>query len=115
MDVEPHNILKGRNNKRPFQRFLHLWICCDRPYKSNGQFNWESQTVYLDSITDLETVKNKAIQRKQRDQMKPKAVREFYKSSLDNLLPRNLSIPTWVSYRKIVFLFKLKQNDFTIL
>jgi outer membrane receptor protein involved in Fe transport len=39
----------------------------DRPYRSNGQFNWESQSVYLGFNYRFGSGKNKAIQRKSRD------------------------------------------------
>jgi hypothetical protein len=35
--------------------------------KQNGQFNWESQSVYLGFNYRFGSGKNKAIQRKQRD------------------------------------------------
>jgi outer membrane receptor protein involved in Fe transport len=39
----------------------------DKPYKTNGQFNWESQTVYVGFNYRFGSGKNKAIERKQRD------------------------------------------------
>ncbi|NRT15200.1 outer membrane receptor protein involved in Fe transport [Flavobacterium sp. 28A] len=39
----------------------------DKPYKTNGQFNWESQTVYLGFNYRFGSGKNKAAERKQRD------------------------------------------------
>lgn len=39
----------------------------DRPIRRNGQFNWESQTVYLGFNYRFGSDKNKAIQRKERD------------------------------------------------
>lgn len=39
----------------------------DKPYPSNGQFNWESRTVYIGLNYKFGTGKNNALQRKQRD------------------------------------------------
>lgn len=39
----------------------------DKPYKTNGQFNWESQTVYVGFNYRFGSGKNKAAERKQRD------------------------------------------------
>lgn len=39
----------------------------DRPYKSVGEFNWESRTVYVGFNYKFGSGKNKALERKQRD------------------------------------------------
>ncbi len=39
----------------------------DKPYTSIGQFNWESQSIYIGLNYKFGSTKNKAIQRKQRD------------------------------------------------
>jgi outer membrane receptor protein involved in Fe transport len=73
MDIgTSYNILKGSGTISV--RFSDIFnsmnfaFAGDRPYKSNGQFNWESQTVYLGFNYRFGSGKNKAIQRKQRDQ-----------------------------------------------
>ncbi|WP_369753225.1 TonB-dependent receptor domain-containing protein [Flavobacterium sp. WC2409] len=72
MDVgSSYNILKGSGtiSARFSDVFnsMHFAFAGDRPYKSNGQFNWESQSVYLGFNYRFGSGKNKAIQRKQRD------------------------------------------------
>jgi outer membrane receptor protein involved in Fe transport len=72
MDVgTSYNILKGSGtiSARFSDIFntMHFAFAGDRPYKSNGQFNWESQSVYLGFNYRFGSGKNKAIQRKQRD------------------------------------------------
>ncbi|EIA10480.1 TonB-dependent receptor domain-containing protein [Flavobacterium frigoris] len=72
MDVgSSYNILKGSGtiSARFSDIFnsMHFAFAGDRPYKSNGQFNWESQSVYLGFNYRFGSGKNKAIQRKQRD------------------------------------------------
>lgn len=72
MDIgTSYNILKGSGtiSARFSDIFnsMHFAFEGDRPYKSNGQFNWESQTVYLGFNYRFGSGKNKAIQRKQRD------------------------------------------------
>jgi outer membrane receptor protein involved in Fe transport len=66
-----YNILKGSGtiSARFSDVFntMHFAFNGDRPYKSNGQFNWESQTAYLGFNYRFGSGKNKAIQRKQRD------------------------------------------------
>lgn len=66
-----YNILKGSGtiSARFSDIFnsMHFAFAGDRPYKSNGQFNWESQTVYLGFNYRFGSGKNKAIQRKERD------------------------------------------------
>lgn len=67
-----YNILKGKAtiSARFSDIFnsMHFAFNGDRPYKANGQFNWESQSVYVGFNYRFGTGKNKAIQRKQRDQ-----------------------------------------------
>jgi outer membrane receptor protein involved in Fe transport len=72
MDIgASYNILKGSGTISA--RFSDIFnsmnfaFAGDRPYKSNGQFNWESQTVYLGFNYRFGSGKNKAIQRKERD------------------------------------------------
>lgn len=72
MDVgTSYNILKG--NGTISARFSDVFNTMrfafdnDRPYKSKGQFNWESQTVYLGFNYRFGSGKNKAAERKQRD------------------------------------------------
>ncbi|SDW75214.1 TonB-dependent receptor domain-containing protein [Flavobacterium degerlachei] len=72
MDVgTSYNVLKGSGtiSARFSDIFnsMHFAFEGDRPYKSNGQFNWESQSVYLGFNYRFGSGKNKAIQRKQRD------------------------------------------------
>lgn len=66
-----YNILKGSGtiSARFSDIFhtMHFAFNGDRPYKANGQFNWESQTVYIGFNYRFGSGKNKAIQRKQRD------------------------------------------------
>ncbi len=72
MDIgSSYNILKG--NGTISARFsdifntMHFAFNGEKPYKSNGQFNWESQTVYVGFNYRFGSGKNKAIQRKERD------------------------------------------------
>tara|TARA_R110002033_G_scaffold33214_10_gene70536 strand:+ start:20044 stop:22524 length:2481 start_codon:yes stop_codon:yes gene_type:complete len=72
MDIgTSYNILKG--NGTISARFSDVFNTMqfafdnDRPYKAQGQFNWESQTVYLGFNYRFGSGKNKAIERKQRD------------------------------------------------
>ncbi|WP_339921151.1 outer membrane beta-barrel family protein [uncultured Flavobacterium sp.] len=72
MDIgSSYNILKGSGTISA--RFSDIFnsmnfaFAGDRPYKANGQFNWESQSVYLGFNYRFGSGKNKAIQRKQRD------------------------------------------------
>ncbi|TDE04631.1 outer membrane beta-barrel family protein [Flavobacterium hiemivividum] len=72
MDIgSSYNILKGSGTISA--RFSDIFnsmnfaFAGDRPYKSNGQFNWESQSVYLGFNYKFGSGKNKAIQRKERD------------------------------------------------
>jgi len=72
MDIgSSYNILKGSGtiSARFSDIFntMHFAFNGDRPYTSNGQFNWESQSVYLGFNYRFGSGKNKAIQRKQRD------------------------------------------------
>ena len=39
----------------------------DRPYSQRGQFNWESHTVFIGLSYQFGSGKNRALQRKQRD------------------------------------------------
>jgi hypothetical protein len=71
MDIgSSYNILKGSGTISA--RFSDIFIdefcfAGDRPYKANGQFNWESQSVYLGFNYRFGTVKTKPFKRKQRD------------------------------------------------
>lgn len=72
MDIgSSYNILKGSGTISA--RFSDIFKTMkfafegDRPYPSTGQFNWESQTVYLGFNYRFGSGKNKANQRKQRD------------------------------------------------
>lgn len=72
MDIgTSYNILKGSGtiSARVSDIFntMNFSFEGDRPYKSNGQFNWESQTAYVGFNYRFGSGKNKAIQRKQRD------------------------------------------------
>lgn len=66
-----YNILKGSGtiSARISDIFntMNYAFSGDRPYKSTGQFNWESQTAYVGFNYRFGSGKNKAIQRKQRD------------------------------------------------
>ncbi|MFV5699481.1 TonB-dependent receptor domain-containing protein [Flavobacterium sp. ZT3R17] len=66
-----YNILKGSGtiSARFSDVFntMHFAFDGDKPYKSNGQFNWESQSAYIGFNYRFGAGKNKAIQRKQRD------------------------------------------------
>lgn len=46
---------------------MHFAFEGDKPKKSVGQFNWESQSAYIGFNYRFGSGKNKAIQRKQRD------------------------------------------------
>jgi outer membrane receptor protein involved in Fe transport len=46
---------------------MHFAFNNTKPYKTTGQFNWESQTVYVGFNYRFGSGKNKAIERKQRD------------------------------------------------
>ncbi|MFV8346585.1 TonB-dependent receptor domain-containing protein [Flavobacterium sp. ZB4P13] len=72
MDIgTSYNVLKGSGTISA--RFSDIFNTMnfafngDRPYKANGQFNWESQSVYVGFNYRFGSGKNKAIQRKQRD------------------------------------------------
>jgi len=72
MDIgTSYNILKGSGtiSTRFSDIFNSMHFAFDgkRPYKANGQFNWESQSVYVGFNYRFGSGKNKAIQRKQRD------------------------------------------------
>lgn len=72
MDIgTSYNVLKGSGtiSARFSDIFntMHFAFDGDRPHKANGQFNWESQSVYVGFNYRFGSGKNKAIQRKQRD------------------------------------------------
>ena len=72
MDIgTSYNILKGSGTiSARFSdifKTMHFSFEGDRPYKSNGEFNWESQSAYIGFNYRFGSGKNKAIQRKQRD------------------------------------------------
>ena len=65
------NVLKGDGTitfrlSDIFNSF-HFAFDGDKPIRRNGQFNWESQTAYFGFNYRFGSVKNKAIQRKERD------------------------------------------------
>lgn len=72
MDIgTTYNILKGRGSitarlNDVFDTF-NFAFNGDIPYRQQGQFNWESRTVYLGFNYNFGGGKNKALQRKQRD------------------------------------------------
>ena len=72
MDIgTTYNILKGRGSitarlNDVFDTF-NFAFNGEIPYRQQGQFNWESRTVYLGFNYNFGGGKNKALQRKQRD------------------------------------------------
>ena len=72
MDIgASYNVLKGSGtiSARFSDIFKTMRFAFDgeRPYKTNGEFNWESRTVYLGFNYRFGSGKNKAAARKQRD------------------------------------------------
>jgi hypothetical protein len=67
----------------------------DRPYKANGQFNWESQSVYLGFNYRFGWVKTKFKENKE-TRMKPKVAVDFYKISFKFVTKRKTGYATRV-------------------
>jgi hypothetical protein len=82
--VSSYNILKGSGTISTFQRYfnsMNFALLVIDHTKQNGQFNWESQSVYLGFNYRFGSGKTKPFKENKETRMKPKVAVDFYKIS----------------------------------